>query len=283
MRWDLSLAQHWQPGEAGAHRSLDAFIEVCSNYKTARDIPSIAGTSRLSPHLHFGEIGPRQVLVTMQAPTPANSSAGREAFVRELGWREFAHHVLFHFPQTTDQPFNARFADYPWETSVANLRAWQRGRTGFPIIDAGMRELWHTGYMHNRVRMLVASLLTKNLRIHWLDGARWFWDTLVDADLANNSLGWQWTAGCGTDAAPYFRIFSPTLQSERFDPEGIYLRRWLPELAALPDKWLHQPWMAPVAVLEKAGIRIGEHYPAPIVDLKTSRDSALAGYRLLRT
>jgi deoxyribodipyrimidine photo-lyase len=285
IRWDAGFTQHWQPGEAGAHRALEKFIDhACVGYKTARDIPSLAGTSHLAPHLHFGEIGPRQVLAALHAHgDSAIFTAGRDAFVREIGWREFAHHVLYHFPHTTNEPFDARFANYPWEQSAAQVRAWQRGRTGFPIIDAGMRELWHTGYMHNRVRMLVASLLTKNLRIHWLEGARWFWDTLVDADLANNSLGWQWTAGCGTDAAPYFRIFSPVLQSERFDPQGIYLRRWLPELAALPDKWIHQPWTAPAAILEKAGVRLGDNYPTPIVDLKASRDDALTGYQSLRT
>jgi len=285
IRWDAGFAQQWHPGELGAHRAFATFIDAaCTDYKTARDVPSIAGTSHLSPHLHFGEIGPRQVLAALHAHgASATFAAGRDAFVRELGWREFSHHVLYHFPHTANEPFDARFANYPWEQSAAQLRAWQRGRTGLPIIDAGMRELWHTGYMHNRVRMLVASLLTKNLRVHWLEGARWFWDTLVDADLASNSLGWQWSAGCGTDAAPYFRIFSPVLQSKRFDPKGIYLRRWLPELAALPDKWIHRPWAAPAAILEKAGVRIGDNYPTPIVDLKASRDSALAGYHSLRT
>jgi deoxyribodipyrimidine photo-lyase len=285
VRWDKGLALQWQPGEVGAHRKLELFVDTaCRDYKTARDIPSLAGTSHLSPHFHFGEIGPRQVLATLHArEADARVVVGREAFVRELGWREFSHHVLYHFPHTSNDPFDARFANYPWQQNAAQLGTWQHGRTGFPIIDAGMRELWHTGYMHNRVRMLVASLLTKNLRIHWLEGARWFWDTLVDADLANNSLGWQWTAGCGTDAAPYFRIFSPVLQSERFDPKGIYLRRWLPELAALPDKWIHQPWAAPAAILEKAGVCLGEQYPYPVVDLKASRDHALVGYQSLRS
>jgi len=284
IRWDAGLAKRWHPGEAGAHRALDNFVDnTCIAYKTARDIPSLAGTSGLSPHLHFGELGPRQILAALRAPNQgAAYAASRDAFIRQLGWREFAHHVLHHFPLTSNEPFDARFANYPWEQSAAQLHAWQHGRTGFPIIDAGMRELWHTGYLHNRVRMLAASLLTKNLRIHWLEGARWFWDTLVDADLANNSLGWQWTAGCGTDAAPYFRIFNPVLQSERFDPKGIYLRRWLPELAALPDKWIHQPHAAPAAILEHAGVRIGDHYPEPIIELKASRNNALAGYQSVR-
>lgn len=282
--WDAGFKSRWQPGENGAHAALTNFIdERCIDYPTARDLPATTGTSLLSPHLHFGEIGPRQIVATLRAqPEESRFVQGRDAFVRELGWREFANHVLYHYPQTSTQPFDTRFNDYPWEKNVAQLRAWQRGRTGIPIVDAGMRELWHTGYMHNRVRMLVASLLTKNLRMHWLEGAHWFWDTLVDANLANNSLGWQWTAGCGTDAAPYFRVFNPVVQGERFDTQGKYVRRWLPELAALPDKWLHQPWNAPLAILEQAQVRIGSNYPEPIVDLKGSRDRALQGYQSLR-
>jgi deoxyribodipyrimidine photo-lyase len=211
------------------------------------------------------------------APAAARNSA--EVFLKELGWREFAHHLLSAYPDTTDKPLDARFERFPWVRNAAWLQAWQRGRTGFPLVDAGMRELWTTGWMHNRVRMVVASLLTKNLRQHWLDGARWFWDTLVDADLANNTLGWQWTAGCGADAAPFFRIFNPVLQAERYDPHRVYLRRWIPELARLPDKWIHQPWKAPAAELQKAGVVLGETYPRPIVDLTGSRREALAGYQ----
>ena len=236
-------------------------------------------TSRLSPHLHFGELSPRQILATLH-----ETAGGRaEAFVRELGWREFAHHLLYHFPHTTDEPLDERFRFYPWQHATKDLHAWQRGRTGIPLVDAGMRELWHTGWMHNRVRMVVASFLTKNLRIAWQEGTRWFWDTLVDADLANNTLGWQWTAGCGADAAPYFRVFNPVLQAEKFDPQGAYVRHWVPELAQLPDQWLNEPWHAPAAVLDEAGVELGRTYPRPIVDLKSSRENALDGYKSLQS
>lgn len=282
--WDGEFAAHWQPGEVGALRALESFCDdACARYVGARDFPAQSGTSMLSPHLHFGEIGPRQILAALNARSSVTQFAGgRDTFFRELGWREFAHHVLFHFPDTVAEPFDARFASYPWEENRAGLQAWQRGCTGIPIVDAGMRELWRTGYMHNRVRMLVASFLTKNLRIHWLAGARWFWDTLVDADLANNTLGWQWTAGCGTDAAPYFRIFNPVTQGERFDARGDYVRRFVPDLAKLPDKWIHRPWAAPAIVLAEAGVNLGDNYPAPLVDLKSSRELALAGYKKLR-
>jgi deoxyribodipyrimidine photo-lyase len=236
----------------------------------------------LSPHLHFGEISPLQALATTlrvtQEQRAAGVAAGKEVFLKEIGWREFAHHLLFHFPATTTQPMDARFAAIPWQPDARLQDAWQRGMTGYPIVDAGMRELWHTGWMHNRVRMIVASLLTKNLRQSWLAGARWFWDTLVDADLASNTLGWQWTAGCGADAAPYYRIFNPILQTERFDLERGYLRRWIPELARLPDAWIHQPWAAPAAILAAAGVTLGQSYPQPIVDLKLSRDLALEAW-----
>ena len=203
--------------------------------------------------------------------------------MRQLGWREFSHHLLYHFPHTSLQPLDTRFERFPWRTDYADtLVRWQKGRTGIPIVDAGMRELWATGVMHNRVRMITASLLTKNLCIPWQEGARWFWDTLVDADLANNSLGWQWTAGCGADAAPYFRVFNPVLQGQKFDKRGAYVRRWVPEIAGLPDKYLHQPWEAPDDVLAAAGIRFGEHYPAPICDLKASRQRALAVWDQLK-
>jgi len=256
---------------------------IVARYGETRNRPDLVGTSRLSPHLHFGEIGPRQVVAAL-APSghDAASAAGTEAYIRELGWREFAHHLLFHFPATPSEPLDPKFAGYRWENSPALLKAWQRGRTGYPIVDAGMRELWHTGWMHNRVRMIVASLLVKNCQVHWLEGARWFWDTLVDADLANNTSGWQWTAGCGADAAPYYRIFNPVLQSERFDPDCRYLRRWVPELKGLPDKWLPRPWEAPDDVLRAAGVELGRTYPRPVVDLRESRDKALAGYADLK-
>jgi deoxyribodipyrimidine photo-lyase len=212
----------------------------------------------------------------------AGFAGGVESFIREIGWREFAHHLLYHYPFTVDTPLDRRFADLPWRTDARLLEAWQQGRTGYPIVDAGLRELWHTGWMHNRVRMIAASLLCKNLGQPWLEGAKWFWDTLVDADLASNTLGWQWTAGCGADAAPYYRIFNPILQSERFDIDRAYLRRWLPELAALPDKWIHRPWEAPAEVLASAGVVLGRDYPAPAVDFRTSRGEALAAYEFIK-
>jgi len=279
VRWDLKLAEHWTPGEGGAQKQLKRCAGRLDRYAADRDRPDLAGTSRLSPHLHFGEIGPRQILAAVHP----NGAAGarlraREAYVRQLGWREFAHHLLFHFPQTPEQPLDGRFAALPWQTEHSWQEAWRRGMTGYPLVDAGMRELWATGWMHNRARMIVASLLTKNLQIHWLEGARWFWETLVDADLANNTLGWQWTAGCGADASPYERIFNPMLQTERFDPERKYLRRWLPELARLPSRWIHQPWLAPTSVLADAGVVLGKTYPLPIVDFRRSREAALSSY-----
>jgi deoxyribodipyrimidine photo-lyase len=281
LAWDAGFYDHWQPGEAGAARRLAEFVaEALAGYKERRDRPDVPDTSRLSPHLHFGEIGPRQIV---QAARGA-AEVGAEAYIREIAWREFAHHLLYHFPDTTDAPLDERFAAFPWaENYQEPLAAWQRGQTGLPWVDAGMRELWHTGWMHNRVRMVVASLLTKNLLIPWQEGARWFWDTLVDADLANNTLGWQWTAGCGADAAPYFRVFNPVLQGARFDPEGAYVRRWVPELARLPAAYIHQPWEAPPAVLHEAGVNLGESYPWPIVDLRASRERALAAFARIKS
>ena len=278
--WDIGIAAKWQPGERGALRRLQIFEGVSDQYPDARDRPAVAGTSLLSPHLHFGEISPRQLCAALLGTThTARNAQGVAAFLRELGWREFAHHLLYHFPQTTDEPFNSKFIGLKWKKDSAGLRAWQGGKTGIPLVDAGMRELWTTGTMHNRVRMIVASVLTKNLGIHWREGARWFWETLVDADLASNSLGWQWVAGSGADAAPYYRIFNPVLQSERFDGEGIYLRRWLPEIGRLSNKHIHSPWTASEDELTKAGITLGKTYPRPIVDLKASRDAALQNYR----
>jgi deoxyribodipyrimidine photo-lyase len=260
--------------------------QALPGYAENRDRPDQPGTSRLSPYLRFGEIGPRQILAALRN-VPAREAAvekSREIYWRELIWREFAHHLLFHYPQTVSEPLNPRFADFPWNEGYAGwLSAWQRGTTGYPLVDAGMRELWNTGWMHNRVRMAVASFLTKNLRVPWQQGARWFWDTLVDADLANNTLGWQWSAGCGADAAPYFRIFNPVLQGQRFDPAGDYVRRWIPELARLPASCIHQPWLAPPGVLEAAGVRLGDNYRAPIVDLKQSRDEALAAFARIKS
>lgn len=283
--WADEFASHWQPGEAGAHRLVEQLADsIVVRYPDTRNRPDVTGTSRLSPHLHFGEISPRQIVAALApAAVTAQAEAGTDAYVRELGWREFAHHLLFHFPHTPERPLDTRFEKYQWESQPAWLDAWQRGQTGYPIVDAGLRELWQTGWMHNRVRMIAASLLVKNLQTNWLEGARWFWDTLVDADLANNTLGWQWTAGCGADAAPYYRIFNPVLQSERFDPDRRYLRKWVPELAALPDQWIHRPWEAPAPILKAAGVELGRSYPAPVVDFRASREQALAGYAGIRT
>ncbi|RKT46084.1 cryptochrome/photolyase family protein [Thiocapsa rosea] len=284
--WDAGLRETWTPGETAALEHARTFLrDRVRGYATVRDLPAQAGTSELSPHLHFGEIGPRRMIAMVKEQWDDPTADPVESFVREIGWREFAHHLIYHYPHTTDEPLDRRFAALPWREDDAErmLRAWQRGETGIPLVDAGMRQLWHTGWMHNRVRMVVASFLTKNLRLPWQAGARWFWDTLVDADLAANSLGWQWSAGCGADAAPYFRIFNPVLQGERFDKAGTYVRRWCPELARLPDKYIHQPWTAPAALLGHAGIRIGRDYPAPIVDLKASREAALAAYEVVKT
>ncbi len=277
--WAGGLNGHWQPGEAGAHELLEIFgDDAIGNYAHARDLPARHGTSRLSPHLHFGEISPRQIHFELDRRSRATDAKRRpdiEPYLRELGWREFAHHLLYHFPHTPTDNFNPRFDGFRWASAnPSSIERWQQGRTGIPLVDAGMRELWHTGWMHNRVRMIVASFLTKNLRQHWLHGARWFWDTLVDADLANNTLGWQWVAGCGADAAPYFRVFNPLTQAKKFDPDGTYLRRWLPELADAPLALLHEPWKDK-AVLGRSG------YPAPMVDLAHSRQQALEAYSAL--
>jgi deoxyribodipyrimidine photo-lyase len=285
IRWEGGLHCAWTPGESWALARVATFCDsAMDKYDDGRNRPDEAWSSRLSPHLHFGELTPRQCLATVRNALVDHAGARKsaEAFVRELGWREFAHHLLYHFPATTDAPLDARFERFPWEPNEALLRAWQRGRTGYPIVDAGMRELWATGWMHNRVRMVVASLLTKNLRQHWLQGARWFWDTLVDASLANNTLGWQWTAGCGADAAPYFRIFNPVLQAERYDPARAYIRRWIPEIARLPDSYVHRPWQAPAHVLAAAGVQLGRDYPQPVVDFPASRNAALSAYATIK-
>jgi len=285
LNWDAQFYRHWQPGEHGARRRLREFIKhKLPDYQEARDQPAQAATSGLSPHLHFGELSPRQLVCAAEQrivqQTDSAVSKQAQEFLRELVWREFTHHVLYHFPYTTKKPLNPVYENFPWQRRTTTLlAAWQHGRTGFPIVDAGMRELWATGIMHNRVRMIVASLLCKNLGHHWLLGAKWFWDTLVDADLAQNSFNWQWVAGCGADAAPYFRIFNPVTQSKKYDPEGLYLRHWLPELARMPSKFIHAPWMAPAETLQAAGVELGQGYPLPICDLKQTREEALLMYK----
>ncbi|WP_341894084.1 deoxyribodipyrimidine photo-lyase [Ferrovibrio terrae] len=284
--WAGGLRESWTPGEAGAAARLQAFIEDdLIHYADGRDRPDMNVTSRLSAHLRFGEIGPRQIWQAVQlALGHGNAALGRNAekFLTELGWREFSYHLLFHFPELPQQNFRADFDAFPWQPRPDFLAAWQGARTGYPIVDAGMRQLWHTGWMHNRVRMIAASFLIKHLLQDWRKGEAWFWDTLVDADLANNAAGWQWVAGSGADAAPYFRIFNPILQGEKFDPEGAYVRHWLPELARLPNKHVHKPWMAPDAVLKQAGLVLGRDYPRPLVDHDTARKAALAAFAALR-
>lgn len=282
--WDQGLREAWVPGEVSAQRQLRRFLEgPASAYAEARDYPGTRGTSRLSPHLHFGEISPRRIAAEiMRYCRPGDH--GVDVFIKEVGWREFAYHLLYHFPHTDQNPLDERFLGFPWPTYDGEAYAsWTRGLTGYPIVDAGMRELWHTGWMHNRVRMIAASFLTKNLLIHWSKGAEWFWDTLVDADLAANTLGWQWTAGCGADAAPYFRIFNPVLQGERFDASGEYVRRWIPELKQVPNAWIHHPFDLTAQELEAYGVVLGHDYPAPIVELKGTRERALAAFAAIKS
>ena len=281
--WDRGLRATWTPGEQGALLRLRAFAAQAARYAQARDRPDQDGTSMLSPHLHFGEISPRQVMAALQREAQGDPGwmDRVEPYLRELGWREFAHHLLYHFPATVEHNLNARFDHLAWaEPEAKLLRAWQRGRTGIPIVDAGLRQLWEIGWMHNRVRMIVASFLTKNLRYHWRHGARWFWDTLVDADLAANTLGWQWVAGTGADAAPYFRIFNPVLQGERFDPHGHYVRRYLPELARVPAARIHRPWTLAPAQQREFGVC--DVYAMPLVDLARSREAALEAHARMR-
>ncbi|MBN8873340.1 MAG: deoxyribodipyrimidine photo-lyase [Rhodospirillales bacterium] len=272
--WAGGMRATWTPGEAGATARLAAFAGArAARYGSDRDRPDRDGTSMLSPHLHFGEVSPAQVWHA--------TGRGQPVFIRELLWREFCHHLLWHHPTMPDAPLRAAFAAMPWRDDPAGLRAWQRGRTGIPLVDAGMRQLWEIGWMHNRVRMLVGSFLVKHLLLPWQEGERWFWDTLVDADLGNNAGGWQWIAGCGADAAPYFRVFNPVLQGRKFDPDGAYVRRWVPELARLDTRFIHAPWDAPASVLAEAGITLGRSYPHPIVDLMAGRDRALAAFATL--
>ncbi len=271
--WARGFAGRWTPGEAGARAALKRFVSKrLSDYANDRDFPARDGASGLSPHLHWGEVSPVQVWAAAEA------HAGAEKFLSELGWREFSTHLLFNSPELPMKAWREHFDHFPWRDDDNAFTAWSRGRTGYPLVDAGMRELWRTGAMHNRVRMVAASFLIKHLLIDWRRGQDWFWDTLVDADLANNAASWQWVAGSGADASPYFRIFNPTTQSERFDPDGAYVRRWVPELARLPNAHIHAPAEAPAAALVDAGVRIGETYPAPIVDHGAARARALAAF-----
>jgi deoxyribodipyrimidine photo-lyase len=284
--WAGGLRAAWTPGEAGARKSVAAFVDQhLSGYAVKRDRPDLDVTSRLSPHLRFGEISAVQVWHAVKAATahvPTASAADADKFLSELGWREFCHHLLHHHPDLAERNLQPRFDDFAWLNDADALAAWQRGQTGYPLVDAGMRQLWVTGWMHNRVRMVAASFLVKHLLIDWRCGEQWFWETLVDADPANNPAGWQWVAGCGADAAPFFRIFNPVLQSEKFDPHGDYLRHWVPEIAALPDRHIHAPWTASEETLRSAGVVMGHTYPRPIVDHAAARAWALAAFAQLR-
>jgi deoxyribodipyrimidine photo-lyase len=280
VRWDEQLEPHWRIGEEGAALRLQAFLAArLHGYKDGRNFPARDNVSRLSPHLHWGEVSPNQV---WHAAREQGGGPDTDHFLSELGWREFAHSLLYHFPELPRRNLQAKFDRFPWLDDADAVRRWQRGLTGCPIVDAGMRELWRTGYMHNRVRMIVGSFLVKNLLQHWHHGEAWFRDCLVDADLANNSAGWQWIAGCGADAAPFFRIFNPVAQGEKFDKTGAYTRRFVPELKDLPDKYLFRPWEAPPEVLDRAGVRLGDTYPQLMIDLKESRARALEAFRSLK-
>jgi deoxyribodipyrimidine photo-lyase len=285
LKWAEGMRAAWQPGETSAAVQLKRFLaNAFADYTDKRNRPDLRGTSRLSPHLHFGEISPRQIWHGLRRYAEAKgiTTWRSSQFLAEVGWREFAHHLLHHFPQTPTEPLREDFKRFPWRKDADFLQAWQQGLTGYPIVDAGMRELWATGWMHNRVRMIVASFLVKDLLLSWRDGAAWFWDTLVDADLAQNTLGWQWTAGCGADAAPYFRVFNPLSQGEKFDPRGDYVRKWCPELARLPEAWLHQPDKAPPEILARAGVELGLNYPEPVVNHAIVREVALEAFAKLK-
>jgi deoxyribodipyrimidine photo-lyase len=283
--WDESLARTWHIGESAAMVACEHFIEEgLSGYQVGRDFPAKANVSRLSPHLHFGEISPNQLWYAVKAAASVKPlpEADVACLLKELGWREFSYHLLFHFPELPTKNWRSGFDRFPWQTNPQYLKAWQRGQTGIPMVDAGMRELWQTGYMHNRVRMITASFLVKHLLIDWREGTAWFWDCLVDADLASNSASWQWVAGCGADAAPYFRVFNPVLQTEKFDPDGSYIRRYVPELAKLSNAYIARPWEAPAALLQQAGVVLGQTYPKPIVDLNEGRLRALAAFEMIK-
>jgi deoxyribodipyrimidine photo-lyase len=280
IHWYQHMQSEWNLSEAGGQALLDAFLnKAILNYKDDRNIPSIQGTSKMSPYFHFGVMSVsdvfKQALDLRDTGLGAGAEASIQHFHSELGWREFAHHLLYYHPTMPREPLRESFKDFPWEMNEAFLTAWQKGQTGYPLVDAGMRELWATGWMHNRVRMVVGSLLVKHLLIPWQKGENWFWDTLIDADLANNSMGWQWISGCGADASPYFRVFNPIMQSQKFDADGHYIRRWVPELAKVPSSLIHNPWEADAYELKQYGVIMGQTYPLPIVDHAKGRHRAL--------
>lgn len=288
-RWDSKLDRHWKIGEQAGQQRLRDFVSKkgVDEYGGARNALPTNGTSTLSPYLAWGHISPRQIWHAVKekiGSSTANAAlkTSSHPFTRQLFWREFSYSMLVHFPHTPDEPLREEFAHFPWRDDRELFRRWSRGRTGFPIVDAGMNQLWEEGWLHNRSRMIVASFLVKDLMIHWQDGARWFWDTLVDADLADNTMGWQWVAGCGADSAPYFRIFNPLSQAQRFDPEGEYVRRYVPELAKLPKQFIHTPWEASREELDKAGVELDGNYPRPMVDHAKTRQQALDNYAAMR-
>lgn len=289
IKWYKTMEECWTPGEAGGRAALSRFLDdAITHYEEERNRPDRESVSRLSPFLHHGDLSPRQLWHEVRSAMESSGMGKMDraacwSWLRQLAWREFSHHLLFHIPHTMEEPLREEFKAFPWENDHKALKAWQQGRTGYPIVDAGMRQLWATGWVHNRVRMITASFLVKHLRIHWLEGARWYWDTLVDASLANNTMGWQWTAGCGADAAPYFRIFNPITQGEKFDESGDYTRKWIPEIALLPDKTLWKPWESSEEELKLSGVRLGKDYPRPIVDHSTERENALGAYEIVKS
>ena len=284
IKWYKEMEKLWEPGEKGAHKKLESFLsDGLAGYKEGRNFPSKKNVSQLSAHMHYGEISPNQVWHGAKLKKELSGiEKDLDHFLSELGWREFSYNLLFHFPELPRENLQKKFDNFPWIDNEILFDKWKKGLTGYPIVDAGMRELWQTGYMHNRVRMIVGSFLVKNLLLHWHKGEEWFWDCLIDADLASNSASWQWVAGSGADAAPYFRIFNPILQGKRFDPDGSYIKKFIPELEQLPSKYLFSPWEAPIEVLSEANIELGSDYPEPIVDLIKSRDRALEAFSTIR-
>lgn len=282
--WQAKLLEYWNISTAGSNKLLKKFIDKhIEDYPKQRDYPAEPGTSKLSSYLHFGMMSPFRIWFDVeQAKAKAGETEAYNSFLRQLCWREFAQYILYHFPHSSHKNLNDKFDKFPWLKNEKQLEAWKKGMTGYPIVDAGMRELWETGWMHNRVRMIVGSFLIKDLFIHWREGAKWFEDTLFDADLANNSMGWQWVAGSGVDASPYFRIFNPMTQSEKFDKQAQYIRRWVPELKNLDDKWIHRPFEAPPMILEAAGVKLGDNYPEPLVNHDHARKEALAAFKTLK-
>ena len=282
--WYEKLGEHWVVSETAAHKQLERTVnDVTHSYSTRRNNPSVDGTSRLSPYLAWGMVSPRQICKNVLQAENEGCHRGENKFLVEIGWREFSYHLLYHYPTIPDKPLRPKYAAFPWLNDEENLHCWQYGKTGYPMVDAGMRQLYETGWMHNRVRMIVASFLVKHLLISWTEGARWFWDTLVDADLASNTQGWQWAAGCGADAAPYFRIFNPITQGEKFDARGIYAKKWISSIQNLPSKWVFKPWEAPADTLKECGVDLGVNYPKPCVNHSEGRARALDALASLKT